>query len=164
MSSLPNIDQEHLNSAIGWLELGNQEEANEELEKISSAMRSHPDVLEARWLVYVLADMWEGALVISKALTEVSPERAQGWLCHAECLRRCHGTQAAWEFLLPASLRFLNEPMFPYTLACYACQMRDYGEAEEWLRKALEQGGDKIKSQALENPDLEPFWERLQEL
>jgi hypothetical protein len=164
MKPLPDIDQEHLNTAIGWLELGNQDEANDALEKISVAMRSHPDVLEARWLIYVTADMWEGALVISKVLTEVCPERSQSWLCHSECLRRCQGLEAAWQFLLPASLRFVDEPMLPYTLACYASQMGDYTEAEGWLRKAIDQGGDKVKKQALENPDLQPFWDGIRRL
>ena len=42
----------HLEAAQGWLELGNHEEANEELELIDAPLRSHPDVLEARWGIY----------------------------------------------------------------------------------------------------------------
>ena len=45
-------DSIHLKAAEGWLELGNQPEANEELEKIAPELRVHPDVLEIRWQIY----------------------------------------------------------------------------------------------------------------
>jgi hypothetical protein len=48
-------DALHLSAAIGWLELGNHIEANEDLEKITPDFREHPDVLESHefksWLV-----------------------------------------------------------------------------------------------------------------
>ena len=42
----------HLTAAQGWLELGNHEEAFEELEQIDAPLRGHPDVLEVRWGIY----------------------------------------------------------------------------------------------------------------
>ena len=45
-------DTFHLQAAQGWMELGNHEEANEELELIDAPLRAHPDVLEVRWLIY----------------------------------------------------------------------------------------------------------------
>jgi len=45
----------HPNAAVGWLGPGNWQEANEELEKITPAMRSHPDVLEVWWQIYAKA-------------------------------------------------------------------------------------------------------------
>ena len=45
-------DSMHLTAAQGWLELGNHEEAFEELEKIDAPLRGHPDVLEVRWGIY----------------------------------------------------------------------------------------------------------------
>lgn len=161
MSTLPDIDARHLRAATGWLELGNDVEANEELEKISPAMRSHPDVLETRWKIYAKAEMWEAAAVVSEALTRVVPERAQSWLSHSYSLRRSKGVQAAWDFLLKASLRFLDEPLLPYTLACYACQLGNLAESREWLLKAFEQSGDKLKIQAMHDPDLEPLLQQL---
>ena len=43
-------DSMHLEAAQGWLELGNHEEANEELELIDAPLRVHPDVLEGMWV------------------------------------------------------------------------------------------------------------------
>jgi hypothetical protein len=48
MESLKPPDSHYLAAAQGWLELGNHFEANEELERITPAMRVHPDVLEIR--------------------------------------------------------------------------------------------------------------------
>ena len=42
MKSLDSPNNHHLSAAIGWLELGNWQEANEELEKIAPALRAHP--------------------------------------------------------------------------------------------------------------------------
>lgn len=41
VQSLTPLDSHHLEAAQGWLELGNHLEANEELEKISPAMRGN---------------------------------------------------------------------------------------------------------------------------
>ena len=41
------------------MELGNHEEANEELELIDAPLRVHPDVLEVRWLIHQKVENWE---------------------------------------------------------------------------------------------------------
>ena len=41
-------DSFHLEAAVGWLELGNHLEANEELDQITASLRAHPDVLLVR--------------------------------------------------------------------------------------------------------------------
>src|SRR5208282_4150279 len=49
VKSLEPPDTFHLSAAMGWLGLGNWQEALEELEKITPALRSHPEVLLARF-------------------------------------------------------------------------------------------------------------------
>jgi ABC-type phosphate/phosphonate transport system ATPase subunit len=39
----------HLEAAAGWIQLGDYDSANEELENIRAEWRAHPDVLELRW-------------------------------------------------------------------------------------------------------------------
>lgn len=58
-------DSIHLEAAQGWLELGNHEEAFEELERIDAPLRAHPDVLEVRWDIYAEVENW-GELLLSK--------------------------------------------------------------------------------------------------
>ena len=52
MKKLEPPDSHHLEAAEGWLGLGNWNEANEELEKISAPARAHPSVLEMRFHIY----------------------------------------------------------------------------------------------------------------
>ena len=62
-------DTHHLSAAIGWLELGNPDEANQDLARISSAMRVHPEVLEARWQIHARASEWEACVSLARQIT-----------------------------------------------------------------------------------------------
>ena len=42
----------HLKAAAGWIQLGDYDSANDELEKIRAEWRAHPDVLDLRWFIY----------------------------------------------------------------------------------------------------------------
>jgi hypothetical protein len=52
-------DSHFLNAAQGWLELGDWEEAKEELEHISAPNRAHPRVLLVQYWVYSRATRWD---------------------------------------------------------------------------------------------------------
>ena len=62
------------------MELGNHEEANEELELIDAPLRAHPDVLEVRWLIHQKVENWELCKDIGTALVKLAPERTTGWI------------------------------------------------------------------------------------
>jgi tetratricopeptide (TPR) repeat protein len=74
MKPLPYPDNQHLEAAEGWLELGNHLEANEELEKITPQLRAHPYVLEIRYKIYDRAGRWEMALEVARGLMRILPE------------------------------------------------------------------------------------------
>ena len=88
MKPIEPPDAHCLSAAIGWLELGNPGEAKAELALISTAGQTHPDVLEARWLVCAEQKAWAEALEAARVLTEAAPNRASGWLHLAYALRR----------------------------------------------------------------------------
>jgi hypothetical protein len=71
-------DNHHLQAAIGWLELGNHTEANEELKKITPQHRVHPDVLQVHLHIYVVAQKWDLCLDIANAIIELDPDRGGG--------------------------------------------------------------------------------------
>ena len=50
LAQLQYPDPMHLEAAAGWIQLGDYDSANDELEKIRAEWRAHPDVLELRWL------------------------------------------------------------------------------------------------------------------
>jgi hypothetical protein len=72
----------HLTAAQGWLELGNHEEAFEELEQIDAPLRGHPDVLEVRWGIYASIEKWEYCLEIGGAMVRLDPARSSTSLGH----------------------------------------------------------------------------------
>jgi len=167
MQPLSPPDTHFLSAAAGWYELGNITEAKAELERISPALREHPDVLELRWLVHAQEKNWEQGLAVAEKLVEIAPERSSGWLHRAYALRRVQrgGLQTAWDALLPAFEKFPKEPTIPYNLSCYACRMGRLDEARGWLQRAVKIAGkEKIKFMALNDDDLEPLWEEIKQL
>jgi hypothetical protein len=52
LAQLKYPDPMHLKAAAGWIQLGDYDSANDELEKIRAEWRAHPDVLDLRWFIY----------------------------------------------------------------------------------------------------------------
>jgi Flp pilus assembly protein TadD len=166
MQQIEPPDLHYLSAAVGWLELDVAAEAEAELNRISAAKQTHPDVLEVRWLILAQTKRWESALTVARALLTGAPNRSSGWLHQAYSLRRIsrNGLQEAWEALLPAYDRFPREPTIAYNLSCYACQMRELDQARAWIRRALKIGDkERIRKMALDDPDLEPLWAEIRE-
>jgi len=167
MPKLEPPDNHYVSAAMGWIELGNSQEALAELGRISEAGRRNPDVLEVFWAIHAGGGDWVAGLATARALLESDPRRSSGWLNQAYALRRISGggLQAAWDALLPAAEKFPDEPIIAFNLACYACQMQHLDEARNWLGVALKSGArDRIKSMALRDPDLEPLWEEIRRM
>jgi uncharacterized protein HemY len=164
MLRLEPPDLHFLNAATGWLELGCRSDALGELALISDANQRHPDVLELRWAMLAQEQEWEAALDIARKLMIRAPERPSGWLNRAYALRRVPegGLEKAWDALLPAAEQFPEEPTVFYNLSCYACQMRQFPVARDWLKKAMKSGQrEKIKLMALADADLQPLWDEI---
>jgi predicted Zn-dependent protease len=157
-------DSHHLDGALGWLGLGCVGDAREELERISTANRNHPVVLETRWMICSQEKNWTEALATARAELAAVPGESTGWLHYAYALRRADGggLPQAWEALLPAADKFPQEPVIAYNLSCYACQMEQWEASRTWLRRAI-QAGDKeaIKKMALADDDLQSLWEEI---
>jgi tetratricopeptide (TPR) repeat protein len=161
MENLKHPDDLHLEAAQGWLELGNHIEANEELEKISPEMRVHPDVLNLRWHVYSKAQKWEACVDIASALIELAPECSLGWIHRSFSLHNLKRTQEAFDNLLPVANEFPRVWTIPYNLACYCTQLGRLDETENWLKKAMAIDEHTVKREALDDPDLKPFWDSM---
>lgn len=158
-------DQRHLEAAEGWVELGNHLEANEELEQITPKNRAHPAVLEIRWQIYAKAKKWDAALDLASALIQLVPELPLGWVHRSYCLHEMKKTGEARDNLLRVVEKFPEDPIMRYNLACYECQLGRLKQAKDWLEKACEVGDPKkIKSMALEDPDLRPFRSKIGEI
>jgi len=171
MNALEPPDIHHLRAASGWLLLGADAEAAEDLKRIDPQLHTHPDVLEVRWQMHAKAQNWDACLKIASAIVEIDPDRPSGWIGRAYSLRQvpAGGLQAAFDSLLPVAEKFPAEPMIPFGLACYACQMGDLEEGRFWLRKAFSvaknSGREKrFSSMALDQPELKPLLGEITEL
>jgi tetratricopeptide (TPR) repeat protein len=162
MNSLPTPYNHYLDAAEGWLGLGDWQEALHEYEKIDSAFRADPDVLQTFYLIQAGAKYWDQALVIAHQLLAVDPERPFGWIQTAYSLNKLGRTEEAYHTLLKALERFPKEVLIRYNLACFASKIGNLGDAWNWLDKTFELGAPKeLQSIALEDPDLQPLWEKM---
>jgi len=159
MNALPSPDRFHLSAALGWIELGNAAEANQELDRIAASLQSHPHVLALRWQIHAKSGDWNRAFEIAGALVQLEPDDVSRRICLAYATRRMRGggLPRAWDILRPAADRFPAEPTVAFNLACYACQMGRLEEAREWLAKAIALGGEPIAKMAQEDEDLKPL-------
>ena len=167
MPTLEPPDNHHLDAAIGWLGLGCAADAGAELDQISAPNQSHLDVLEMRWTLAVHGQNWAEALAVAERELQTDAADAGGWLHRAYALRRMEngGLAAAWAALLPAADKFPAEPVIPYNLACYACQMAQLDDARQWLRRAQKIGGrEAIQKMALADDDLQPLWPEMKKI
>lgn len=172
MKSLSPSDEFHVKSAQGWLELGNDKEAEVELDQVSTESACHPAALLARWVIAVRRTNWWKALEISETLIRTSPEYSMVWAVRAETLRHVIGPEHAIEFLEPAVNYFPTDGDLRYALACYCCQSGDLKRARRWLVEAFRAiQSDRKKSpnqrctairaiyqRALGDQDLTPLW------
>lgn len=157
-------DTFYLSAAAGWLGLGNWKEALAELDKISPAARSHPEVAQARYGVCASAGQWDSAAEIAAALLERFPADPQVWISAAYATRRKPGggIEQAKDILLRARRRFPKEAIIAYNLACYECQLNRLEEALQWLDRAFECGSPAaIRDLALRDDDLKPLWPNI---
>ena len=152
-------------AAEGWFDLGRPDEALTELDQLSPEGRRHPEVLELHWRILAQQREWSEALAVAHRMTEAAPDRAEGWIHQSFTLHELRRTREAWTVLLPIAPRFPKESIIPYNLACYACQLGDLPEARDWLgRAARMRPKDEIKGMALQDPDLAPIREFVEQL
>ncbi len=159
----------HLARAVeGWLELGLPDEAEAELDQLSSAAKAHPHTLDLCWQIHAHRKEWSLAHTVAELLVSVDPGNLSGWIHRAYAARRMEGggLQVAWDALRPAAELFRAEFLVPYNLACYACQLGRLDAARHWLGRAYEAAGkskarDGIKLMALADPDLAPMREQI---
>ncbi len=158
MKPLEPPDSMHLQAAHGWLELGNTNESKKELELIAASLRSHPDVLGLHWNIHENLGNWDQCVSIGRALVESAPEEAVGWIHRSFALHEMGRTREAYDELRPALEIFEKEQLIWYNMACYACCLDEKVEARTLLNRAIELGGDAVRTQALNDSDLRGVW------
>ena len=157
-------DSFHLSAAEGWLELGDSWAANEELEKVTPELKSHPAVLEIRWRILCKEECWRACVDIAKALTQLTPSEPTAWIHLAYSTKQVvgGGLEAAVEVLKPGVEHFPGNPLFCFYLAIYTIQLDRLVESTIWWDKGMEVAqkhhwSNKIPLTSLDDPDLRPL-------
>jgi tetratricopeptide (TPR) repeat protein len=119
---LERPDQQYWQAAVGYVELGMFQEANDELENIDPFNRAAPEVLAIRLAIYRGLKKWELMQQIAKRLKEFQPDNVEWTISLAYATRRAYSIDVAMEILADAKAKFPREAAIPYNLACYNCQ------------------------------------------
>ena len=164
MKPLDAPDTHHLQAATGWLELDNAGEAGKDLDQVSSGNQDHPDVLEIRWQVQAKQGDWMACAETASLLSRRAPGRPSGWIHRSYALHEMDRSQEAHDQLLPALAVFEKNWIVPFNLACYLCRLGRIPESLEKLKLALERGGEKARETALEDTDLQPLRDEIENL
>lgn len=158
-------DSHYRDAALGWLDLGNWLEANEDIERISPAGKAHPDVLEVRCKIYVVAEKWELVVEVARAMCRLRPDSVAGALQLAQALRKLNRIVEAHDALAYLADEFPEEWCIAYQLACYCCLLGDRSKALWWLENAIDVAGTyDIRLKALDDPDLATLWVDIAEI
>lgn len=165
MNKLSPSDTHHLNAAQGWLGLGDWASANHELDEISLDSCTDHKVLQTRFQVYAAANLWAMAAEMARALTVLEPGNPFGWIDWAYSLYELNRIRDARNVLVSVVDKFRDEYLIRYSLACYACQLGELKEAFHWLEEAVQLASEKeVKQMVLNNPDLQPLWDKIGEV
>src|SRR5437016_3993553 len=131
-------DYQHWQAAVGYVELGMFQEANDQIEDIDPFNRAAPEVLAVRVAVYHGLKKWELMREVAKRLAEFQPNDIQWTISLAYATRRAISIEAAKEILLNAESKFPKEAIIKYNVACYCCQLAEIENAKNYLKKAFE--------------------------
>jgi hypothetical protein len=134
--SLEAPDHQYWQAAVGYVELGMFQEANDQLENIDPFNRAAPEVLAIRLAIYYGLKKWELMQEIAKRLAEFQPDDIQWTISLAYATRRADSIQAAEEILLNAEPKFPKEGIIKYNLACLLLPDRRYRDSKKLLEES----------------------------
>jgi tetratricopeptide (TPR) repeat protein len=159
VAPLPATAACHLRAAEGWFELGNHDEAQAELEKLSLECRDHPDVLALRWQIQAMDQDTKRCMTVALAFIRRAPTEPRGWIILARTFYFRGEYQKAYDVAIRQVARFPHSWHLLYDAACYACRIGNLEEAIKLLGMALNVGDRKALSLvALDDPDFEALW------
>jgi tetratricopeptide (TPR) repeat protein len=110
-------------------------------------------VVELRTVVLMQAKRWKLALLASRSLCRVAPDKTSGFIHAAFCLHELGRTIEARDTLLAGPNLLHAEPTYHYNLACYECALGNLDLARLHLEKSIELD-KKFKDFAKNDPDL----------
>ena len=147
---------QHINAAQGYLDLGMEQRAWDELDLIAARERAAAKVLELRLVILQHMEKWQMGAEIARGAVRRYPEHGSFYLLGAYHIRRADSLSAAFEFLRSGEEHLDALAGYWFKMACYHCQLGQLDETRECVRKAVELDR-KYQMMVLEDEDLRPL-------
>jgi hypothetical protein len=154
---LSPTDQLHLNTAAGFLQIGEPMDAWTELERITPLNRAKTEVLTVRLAVCRALKKWELAEEIARTLIRREPQNVMHVVALAEVMGKREGPVAAaavYEFAID---RFPDFAPLRVSLAVELVKAGQIEDAKRVVKMAIELEPD-LRLVVLDHPGLSEIW------
>jgi tetratricopeptide (TPR) repeat protein len=151
-----------IRAAEGWIELGNYDEAAEELHNCPPEIKSSLPWLKLWVRVYVATEHWREVEMMCETLVKHAPDDPFTLFNYGESMHRQGRSREAFELFSRAPASFKGLPQYFYDYARYLCALEEYTLALSCLGKSFDLDPG-LRIRALGDPDLERVWLDLQE-
>jgi hypothetical protein len=154
---LSALDQLHLNTAAGFLQIGEPMDAWHELEMITPLNRAKTEVLSVRLAVCRALNDWALSEDIARLLIAREPHNVMHVVALAEVMGRREGPVAAAAVYEFAVDRFPDFALLRVSLAVELIKAGQVEDAKRVLKVAFQLDPD-LRLVALDHPGLEAVW------
>lgn len=147
-----------LQYASGYLDLGMNKEAAQELDAVEDREQFPGEYLSLRIRLYLGTKKWNRMELAAKRLSELEPENPYGWVNWAYALRERNQVKEAM-CVAEAGLEFVpEEAVLWFNFACYCSLLGEVEDASLHLDEAVRL--DKaFEAEAVNDPDLDNLWQ-----
>ena len=154
---LSPTDQLHLNTAAGFLQIGEPMDAWRELEMITPLNRAKTEVLTVRLAACRALKMWELAEEVARTLIRREPQNVMHVVALAEVMGKREGPAAAAAVYEFAVERFPDFAPLRISLAVELVNAGQIEDAKRVVRMACELDPD-LRLVVLDHPGLNAIW------
>lgn len=154
---LSDTDQLHLNTAAGFLQIGEPMAAWNELEEITPLNRAKTEVIVVRLAVCRALKMWELAEEIARTLIRREPSNVMHVVALAEVMGKREGPAAAAAVYEFAVERFPDFAPLRVSLAVELVKAGQIEDAKRVVKMACELDPD-LRLVVLDHPGLREIW------
>ncbi|MBV9998405.1 MAG: hypothetical protein JO015_04740 [Verrucomicrobia bacterium] len=131
------IFEQQIRAAEGYFELGMQNEALAELDRLPPENQDRAETLRMRVSIWLQMENWARALELSSRICELFPSESFGFIHKAFCLHELGATANAKQTLLDGPASLLEEPIYYYNLGCYDAVLGNVESAQAYLRASF---------------------------
>jgi tetratricopeptide (TPR) repeat protein len=152
----------NLLAAEGWIELGNYDEAVEELHNCPVPVKSSVEWVKLWVRIYAATHRWREVEIMCETLAKHAATDPFTIFHQAEAFHRQSRSREAFAVFQMAPLSFKQGAEYFYALSRYLCALDQMTLALSCLGKAFDANPD-LRMKALIDPDLERVWLNLQD-